>query len=136
MQPVPYIAKPILSARDAIASHIRWKITLLTAARMREPLSDRATRSIEQPHECSIRAWLLSDYTVGLREHPEYQAALDRHLEFHRTMQDMAKLLNSGHYVEAELQLCDHKGAFERTSVALANALMSLDRAQRNKLAS
>ena len=31
MSSIPFIAKPILTPRDAIASHVRWKITLLMA---------------------------------------------------------------------------------------------------------
>lgn len=136
MDTVPYIAKPIQSARDAIASHIRWKITLLTAARMRETLSERATQSIQQPNECSIRRWLQSEEMLVLRGEREYTVALEKHLEFHRTMQTIAMLLNSGQYVLAELRLSDQAGEFERTSLALANALMALDRAQRRRLAS
>jgi methyl-accepting chemotaxis protein len=125
-----YIAKPILTPRDAIASHVRWKITLLTAARMREPLSARATRSIRQPEQCSIRRWLLSDYTATLRHRPEYAAVLDRHIDFHREMQRVAHLLNTARYSEAE-DLLAPSSAFEQTSFAIANALMALDRAQR-----
>jgi len=83
---IPFIAKPILTPRDAIASHVRWKITLLMAARMREPLSDRATHSVQHPNECSIRRWLLSQYTLHLRQTSEYLAVLHWHQEFHREM--------------------------------------------------
>lgn len=122
-----YIAKPIENARDAIASHIRWKITLLTAARLREPLSERATRSIEQPDECLIRRWLFSDHTLSVRATPQFIALLDRHLAFHREMQQIAALLNAGRYDDAERQLAP-RTPFERASLALANALMVLDR--------
>lgn len=127
MSSEPYIAKPIENARDAIASHIRWKITLLTAARLREPLSERAKRSIEQPGECAIRRWLLSDHTLSLRGTREFTAILERHLAFHREMQHIAVLLHSGLYAEAEQQLRNHT-SFEHASIALANALMTLDR--------
>jgi methyl-accepting chemotaxis protein len=135
MSSVPYIAKPILNARDAIASHVRWKITLLTAARMQEALSDRATLSIQHPEQCAIRRWLLSDHTAPLRDRPEYTVALNRHIDFHREMQRIAHLLNNARYVEAESLLASGS-AFEQTSLAVANALMSLDRAQRQQPAS
>src|SRR6202030_2373229 len=35
---IPYVAKTILTPQDAIASHVRWKITLLLAATIHEPL--------------------------------------------------------------------------------------------------
>ncbi len=134
MSSTPYIAKPILNARDAIASHVRWKITLLTAARMKETLTERATRSIEHPDECSIRRWLLSDRTLAIRGTPEFKALLDRHLDFHREMQRIAKLLNAGRYADAELQLCA-RTSFDHASTALANALMTVDRIDRRRIA-
>jgi hypothetical protein len=122
-----YIAKKIETAPDAIASHVRWKITLLMATKMREPLSARATNSIQRPEECSIRKWLLSDHTLHLRGTPEYQAALDQHLAFHGQMLRIADLINSGDYVQAE-RLLNSPEHFQNPSIALANAIMALDR--------
>jgi hypothetical protein len=122
-----YIAKTIENPPDAIASHVRWKITLLLAARMREPLSERATRSIQHPEECSIRKWLLGERTLHLRGTPEYLAALDLHTAFHGQMQAVANLINAGEYEQAE-RLLNSKEHFETPSVALANAIMALDR--------
>jgi hypothetical protein len=122
-----YIAKTIENVPDAIASHVRWKIALLLAARMREPLSERATRSIQHPEECSIRRWLLSEHTLHLRGRPEYLAALDQHTAFHGQMQSIAKLINGGEYEKAE-DLLNAAGPFQNASSALANAIMALDR--------
>ena len=135
MSSVPYIAKPIINARDAIASHVRWKITLLTAARLREPLSERATRSIQYPDECSIRQWLFSSHTRHLRRTPQYLAVLDRHTEFHREMQTIAGLINAGEFAAAERLLTAH-GSFEQASLAVANAIMMLEPIASHKLAS
>jgi methyl-accepting chemotaxis protein len=132
---VPYLAKPIINARDAIASHVRWKITLLTAARMHEPLSERATRSIQHPEECSIRQWLFSLHTQHLRRTPEYLAVLDRHTEFHREMQAIARLINTGEFAAAERLLTSH-GSFEQASLAVANAIMVLEPISARRLAS
>jgi hypothetical protein len=122
-----YIAKTIENAPDAIASHVRWKITLLLAARMREPLSPRATRSIQLPEECSIRKWLLSEHTLPLRGTPEYHATLDLHAAFHQQMQAVANLINGGEYEQAE-RLLNAAEPFQSASTALANAIMALDR--------
>lgn len=127
MSKSPYIAKPIVTAQDAIASHVRWKVTLLLAVRMREPLSERATVSINRPHECSIHRWLLSKYTLGLRGTPEYRVALDRHLAFHVQMQRIALLLNTGEFEQAARLLSSPEN-FQSASNAFANALMALDR--------
>ena len=48
-----YIAKTIENASDAIASHVRWKITLLLAARMREP--SKRTRHPFHPASGGVR---------------------------------------------------------------------------------
>jgi hypothetical protein len=122
-----YIAKKIESPPDAIASHVRRKITLLLAARMREPLSPRATNSLQRPEECSIRRWLLSDQTLHLRGTPEYKAALDQHLAFHGQMLRIADLINAGEYEQAE-RLLNSPEHFHNPSVELANAIMALDR--------
>jgi len=135
MSSVQYIAKPIVTARDAIASHVRWKITLLMAVRMAEPLSARATHSIEHPEECSIRQWLMGKYTLHLRRAPEYLAVLDRHTEFHREMQSIARLINQGAYAAAE-HLLESDAGFQDASNAFANAIMALDRVPAARLAS
>jgi hypothetical protein len=132
---IPFIAKPILTPRDAIASHVRWKITLLMAARMREPLSDRATHSVQHPNECSIRRWLLSQYTLHLRQTSEYLAVLHWHQEFHREMLAAANLINTGEFAAAE-SLLNHSASFQAASNSLANAIMALDRAAPVSLAS
>jgi hypothetical protein len=126
-----YTAKPILNARDAIASHVRWKITLQLATRMREPLSDRATRSIEHPEQCSIGKWLASEHTLSLRATPEYRAAVDQHLAFHGLMQHLAGLINTSGFDQAEC-LLNSPAPFQNTSNSFANALMALDRRARS----
>jgi hypothetical protein len=122
-----YIAKPIVTAQDAIASHVRWKVTLLLAVRMREPLSERATLSIHRPQECSIHRWLMSKHTLRLRGTAEYRTALQLHLAFHVQMQRIALLLNTGQFEQAG-RLLNSPESFQSTSNAFANALMALDR--------
>jgi hypothetical protein len=122
-----YIAKTIVCAQDAIASHVRWKVTLLLAVRMREPLSERATNSIHRPQECSIHKWLLSKHTLRVRGTAEYRAALDMHLAFHTQMQRIAGLLNTGEFEQAE-RLLNSPENFLNLSNAFANALMAVDR--------
>jgi hypothetical protein len=127
-----YIAKTIENAPDAIASHVRWKIALMLAARMREPLSARAIRSLQHPEECSIRKWLVSERTLHLRGTLEYQAALDLHTAFHGQMLAIANLINAGDFEEAE-RLLNASEHFEKPSIALANAIMALDRTPAGK---
>jgi hypothetical protein len=126
----PYIAKPVITPQDAIASHVRWKITLLLATRMREPLSDRATHSIAHPEECAIHKWLLSSHTQHLRGTREYRAAIDLHAVFHGQMLKVATLLRAGDFNQAE-RLINQPGPFQDASNSLANAIMALDRRTR-----
>jgi methyl-accepting chemotaxis protein len=127
MPSVQYIAKTILNPRDAIASLVRWKITLLTAAQMREPLSERAINSIQHPDQCSIGQWLFSVHTLPLRGTPEYRAVVDRHNDFHHEMQTIARLINTADYAAAE-RLLNAPIGFQHASMAVANAIMALDR--------
>jgi hypothetical protein len=124
---IPYIAKTIVTPQDAIASHVRWKITLLLATTVHEPLTERATRSIHHPEECSIGKWLLSRQMLQLRGTPEYRAALDLHVAFHRQMSRIANLIQAGDFSEAERQL-NAPEPFQSASNALANAIMALGR--------
>jgi hypothetical protein len=123
----PYIAKVVVTPQDAIATHVRWKITLSLAAALREPLTERATRSIQHPEECSIHKWLLSGHTRHLHGTPEYRAVCDLHVEFHVQMLQIANLLNSGDFAEAERRI-NAPTPFQSASNALANAVMALSR--------
>ncbi|HEX9202161.1 MAG TPA: CZB domain-containing protein [Acidobacteriaceae bacterium] len=116
-----------MTTRDAIASHVRWKITLLLAVRMREPLSDRALQSIQYPEQCSLGKWLLGKHTLHLRSTKEYLAAVDGHQAFHRQMLAIAHLINSRKFDEAE-RLLNFPGPFISASNSFANAIMALDR--------
>jgi hypothetical protein len=122
----PYIAKTVLTPRDAIASHVRWKIALQLAAQLRERLSERATRSIAHPEECSIYKWLLSEHTRDLRSTAEYRAVVQRHAAFHDQMRKVANLLHAADFEQAQ-RLVNQPGPFQDASNALANAIMSLN---------
>lgn len=124
---ISYIAKPILNAHDAIASLVRWNITLSLAVRMREPLSARAYQSIQFPEQCSIGKWLLSEPTLHLRRSREYVAVLDAHEASHRHMLCVANLINSADFEEAG-RLLNSAEPFLGTSHSLANAIMAMDR--------
>lgn len=124
---IPYIAKLIQTPRDAIASHVRWKITLLLAVTIHEPLTERAARSIHHPEECSIGKWLLSNHTKHLRNTPEYRIVLDLHAAFHHLMTRIADLIQARDFTAAE-QFLNSPEPFQSASNALANAIMALDR--------
>jgi methyl-accepting chemotaxis protein len=126
-----YIAKPVLTPRDAIASHVRWKIALQLAAQLREPLSERATRSITHIEECANYKWLVSEHTRDLRGTTEYRAVVQRHAAFHDQMRKVANLLQAADF-DSAARLVNQPGPFQDASNALANAIMSLEGPRRS----
>jgi hypothetical protein len=120
------ISTPITTPQDAIASHVRWKIALQLAAQMREPLSERATRTIAHPEECNVHMWLLSEHTRHLRNTCEYSAVMERHIAFHSQMLKVANLLQTADFDQAE-RLLTQPGPFQEAANAVANAIMALD---------
>jgi methyl-accepting chemotaxis protein len=123
----PATLAPVLTARDAIAAHVRWKLALQLAIAMREPLSAGATYAILHSGECSIGKWLRSESTRGVRALAEYVALVERHEEFHHEMTHIAKLINGG-YFEAAGHCLHANGTFQRASMAIGNAIMAMDR--------
>lgn len=123
----PYTSKAVCTPRDAIASHVRWKIALLLAAQIREPLTDRALEAIRIPAVCLVGIWLASEHTLHLRGTLEYCAVVDLHAAFHGQMQRVANLLQTGDYPQT-LQILNAPGPFQDASNSLANAIMALDR--------
>ena len=126
---------PIVTAKDAIAHHMRWRITLQLAVAMREPLSPGATRAIEHLEECSIGKWLVSRHTLNIRNTPQHRDLVARHEEFHRVMTPIAFLINHGDY-EAAGQALAPGSSFRKASQAISSAIMALDRIQSIAIAS
>ena len=126
---------PIVTAKDAIAHHMRWRITLQLAVTMREPLSPGATRAIEHQEECSIGKWLVSRHTLDVRNTPQYRDLVARHEEFHRVMTEIAFAINHGDY-EAAGQALAPGSSFRKAAQAISSAIMALDRIQSIAIAS
>jgi hypothetical protein len=122
-------SKPIVNGRDAIAVHMRWKITFHLAVRMREPISERAMRAICNPDDCFTGQWLTSDRTKDVRHTPEYKILAARHKEFHTEMLVVATLINDGRFDDAERGLTA-ASSFERAANAMAGAITAFDRVQ------
>jgi methyl-accepting chemotaxis protein len=120
----------VRTAQDAIAAHMRWKISFHLAIRMGEPMSERAMDAIENPAACSIGRWLVEPRNIRVRRTPEYIALVVRHEEFHVEMRRIANLINSGDTLGAARGL-EPGGRFEAASKAIAGAIVSLDRIER-----
>jgi hypothetical protein len=126
---------PIVTAKDAIAHHMRWRITLQLAVTMHEPLSPRATSAIEHLEECSIGKWLVSQHTSNIRDTPQYRDLIACHKQFHRVMNQIAFSINHGDY-EAARQALASGSSFRKAAQAIASAMMALDRIQMIAIAS
>ena len=126
---------PIVTAKDAIARHMQWKITLQLAIALNEPLSPNAIHAIEHSEQCPIGRWLASQHTSVLRNTPEYRDLVTRHEEFHREVAQIASMINHGKYGAARRAI-DLNSNFRKASQAIANAITALDRIQPIAIAS
>jgi hypothetical protein len=126
---------PIVTAKDAIGHHMRWRITLQLAVTRREPLSPGATRAIEHLEVCSIGKWLVSRHTLNVRNTQQYRDLVARHEEFHRVMTEIAFAINHGDYEAAGRALAPGS-SFRRAAQAISSAIMELDRVQTIAMAS
>ncbi len=126
---------PIVTAKDAIAHHMRWRIALQLAVTIREPLSPGATRAIQHLEVCSIGKWLVSRHTLNVRNTQQYRDLVARHEEFHRVMTQIAFAINHGDYEAAGRALAPGS-SFRKASQAISSAIMALDRVQAIAIAS
>lgn len=128
LAPRPYVTPPIRTAQEAIASHVRWLITLQLAVRMRETLTPRCNNAIRNPAESAIGVWLLSPALAHLHRTPEHLALSALHKQFHHEMLKIAALINALDFDSAARLLNDSNGVFQTTAKATAHAITTLDR--------
>jgi hypothetical protein len=124
----PFVTEPIRTAQEAIASHVRWLITLQLAVKMRETLTPRCKHAILNPAESAIGKWLLSPATSHLHRTPEHLALAALHKQFHHEMLQIATLINAHDFESATRLLNDPNGVFQTTAKATASAITTLDR--------
>lgn len=117
----------VLTAKDAIARHMQWKITLIFAIQRREGLSAESVDQIAHEDHCAIGQWLFSRKTLGIRERVEYKTLVARHKSFHCEMSRVAALINSSGFEEAEKAL-GPKSRYTAASHAIVFAIMEMDK--------
>jgi len=125
---------PVVTAKDAIASHMQWKITLQLAIALNETLSPSASApsSIRRvPH----RQMACSQHASSIRNTPEYRDLVARHEEVHREVAQIATMINNRKYSAARRAL-DPNSRFRQASQAMASAIMALDLIQTIAIAS
>ena len=117
----------VLTAKDAIRRHMRWRMTLQFAIATREALSPEHLEQIRHFRLCAIGRWLDSPATFSIRNSREYADLVRRHVRFHEEMEVIAELLESGRFEDAG-EAMRLSRAFDLASEALAAAIMACDR--------
>ena len=128
LAPRPFVTLPIRTAQEAIASHVRWLITLQLAVKMRETLTPRCNHAMRNPAESAIGEWLLSPSLAHLHRTPELLALSALHKQFHNEMLQIAALINAHDFEAAARPLNDPNSVFQTTAKATANAITTLAR--------
>ncbi len=116
----------VMNAKEAIAKHMNWRITLQLAVTMEEQLTPEQVSAIHHHRHCAIGRWLDSPANLSMRMSPAYRDVVARHFEFHREMILISRLIADRCFTEASAAMKANSG-FMRTSVALARAITVLD---------
>jgi hypothetical protein len=124
---MPVFPSPALTAKDAIARHVQWRITMETAIVLREALTQEQMAQAREHQHCLIGRWLASDATLGRRQYPEYCALVAYHTDFHRHLERIARLLAARRFEQAALAI-RADSPFMEASNLLANAITGFDR--------
>lgn len=131
---MPTTSAPIVTAKDAIAYHVRWKMALQLSVVMQEPLGPGATDAIYHLEQCRIGQWIASRHLSAVRLTPEYRDLVARHKEFHREMQLIASMIEHRNFAAATDAL-EPNSKFQQISMALANAMSAIGRVQKGVIA-
>jgi hypothetical protein len=123
-------AGAVLTAKDLIARHEAWKLTLWGAVFSRKPLSLEQVNQIVHAEQCPIGRWLESEASANLRDSEEYEDVVDFHADFHEEMMAVASLLASKEYDEARRAIAPGS-SFAETGRQLVQAITALNRVQR-----
>jgi len=123
-------AEVLLNARDLIACHEAWKLTLWAAVFTRTPLTREQVDQIVYPERCPIGLWLGSPASSSVRDRSEYAEVVENHDEFHQEMMQVASLLAKKDYQGAAGAVADGS-AFVMSGRRLALSIVALNRVER-----
>ncbi|WP_135467504.1 CZB domain-containing protein [Crenalkalicoccus roseus] len=109
---------------DAIQKHAEWKLKFRNAISKKEQI-DIAT--ISKDNCCQLGQWLYGDGKAKYGTKPEFIAVIERHRAFHIEAGKIARLINSGHYAQAEKELGSGTN-YAQASSAVGTAIIQLKR--------
>jgi hypothetical protein len=119
-----------LTAKDLIARHEEWKLTLWAAAFTRQALTVDQIEAIVYPDCCAIGRWLLSDASGKLWESDEFKELKQLHGEFHGEMMEIAKLLTSRDFPGA-VKAIKEGSSFAEVGRKLARGIAAVNKLER-----
>jgi hypothetical protein len=121
---------PVLSARELVARHEEWKLTLWAAIFSRSALTEEQLTQIVHADQCPIGRWLLSEASAHLAHCDEYKAVVEEHKNFHAEMLEVASLISAKDFRAAGKAIGD-SSSFMQCSRRLSRAMMGLNRVSR-----
>jgi len=116
----------LLSAKDLIARHEDWKLTLWAAAFSHKPRSVEQIQQIVSPDRCPIGRWLDSPASAALREHQAYKDVVQNHQE----MMEVASLLTHKDFLAA-VRAIQNGSSFAEYGRRLANSILALNQLEK-----
>lgn len=120
----------VLSAREMVARHEEWKLTLWAAIFSRTPLTEDQLSQIIHEDLCPIGRWLLSDAGAQLSGFAEYKAVAEEHKNFHTEVLEVASLISANDFWAAGKAISD-SSSFMQCSRRLSRAMIALNRVSR-----
>jgi hypothetical protein len=120
----------LLDAKDLIACHEQWKLTLWAAAFSHKPLTLEQVEQIVHADRCAIGRWLEAADEPDLRASEEFRLVVENHNEFHGEMMQVAALLARKNY-SAAARAIGEQSSFAETGRQLAASIFALNRIKR-----
>ena len=113
-----------MDLEQAITKHAEWKLKLRNAISKKEILDQK---SISKDNCCDLGKWLHTDGGIKFGTLNSFQDVVKKHAIFHLEAGNVAILVNSKQYIQADAQL-NADTSFSKASQAVAMAIMALKR--------
>jgi methyl-accepting chemotaxis protein len=105
-----------------ITAHIRWKLSMRTAALMKQKVD---VAEITRDDLCEVGKWLYGAAQISRRSSPVYRRVVNEHALFHMEAGKVARLINAGQYDDAAAAL-DANSAYAKASQTAIAAINEL----------
>ncbi len=120
----------LLTAKELIARHEKWKLTLWAAVFTRKPLSVEQINQIVHQELCPIGRWLAAQEVTELGASAEFEEVSRNHQDFHAEMMEVALLLARKDY-GASAAAIQEGSSFSISGRRLARSMLALNQVSR-----